>query len=72
MLTVERRFMIKHWYEKGMSISDIARLTGHDRKTIRKVLEEPVIPNPRPRGPRFHPSGSGDSGVGRRCCPGSR
>ena len=52
MLTVERRFMIKHWYDKGLSISEIARLSGHDRKTIRKALEEPLTAMPRPRKPR--------------------
>jgi transposase len=52
MLTVERCFMIKHWYQKGLSISEIARLTGHDRKTIRKALEEPLTPTPPPRKPR--------------------
>ena len=33
MLKVEDRFMIKDLHRKGMTISDIARMTGHDRKT---------------------------------------
>ena len=52
MLTVEQRFMIKHWYDKGISISEIARLTGRDRKTIRKALEEPLIATAPERKPR--------------------
>jgi len=53
MLTVEQRFMIKHWYDKGISISEIARLTGRDRKTIRKALEEPLIATAPERKPRL-------------------
>jgi transposase len=34
MLRVEDRFMVKNLHRRGMSISDIARITGHDRKTI--------------------------------------
>jgi transposase len=34
MLPVERRFMIKELYRRGVSISDIARESGHDRKTV--------------------------------------
>jgi transposase len=42
MLNVEERFMIRDLYRKGVSISEIARQTGHDRKTIRKVIAEPL------------------------------
>ena len=42
MLNVEERFMIKDLYRKGVSISEIARQTGHDRKTVRAVLKEPL------------------------------
>jgi transposase len=52
MLTVENRFMIKEWYRKGLSVSEIARLSGCDRKTIRKVLKGPVTPGSGPRRPR--------------------
>jgi transposase len=58
MLTVEQRFMIKHWYDKGISISEIARLTGRDRKTIRKALEEPLLattPERKPRARKLDP-----------------
>jgi transposase len=37
MLTAEDRFVIKDLYRKGVSISEIARQTGHDRKTVRKI-----------------------------------
>ncbi len=49
MLKVERRLMIRDLSRKGMSISDIARETGHDRKTIRRILEGPSNPSPRQR-----------------------
>jgi transposase len=49
MLNVEERFMIKDLHRKGVSISDIARLTGRDRKTVRRLLEVPLVPPPTPR-----------------------
>lgn len=52
MLGVEERFMIHDLYRNGVSISEIARLTGHDRKTVRSVLTQPLVPSPRPRKPR--------------------
>lgn len=52
MLKVEDRFVIKDMYRRGMTISDIARETGHDRKTIRSILNGPVNPPPQPRKPR--------------------
>lgn len=36
-------------WSQGRSISQIARETGHDRKTIRRLLREG---GPRPRAPR--------------------
>lgn len=42
MLQVEDRYMIKELHRKGLSISEIARQTGHDRKTIRRTLSEPL------------------------------
>jgi hypothetical protein len=35
MLALEERFMIREMYRKGVSISEIARWTGRDRKTIK-------------------------------------
>jgi transposase len=52
MLKVEDRFMIKDMDRRGMAISEIARITGHDRKTIRAILNGPVSPPPRNRKPR--------------------
>jgi len=39
MVTLEERFMIRDMYRKGQSISAIARETGRDRKTVRKVIQ---------------------------------
>lgn len=44
--------MIKDLYRRGMSISEIARVTGHDRKTIRGVVRGPVIASPQVRQAR--------------------
>jgi transposase len=52
MLGVEDRFVIQDLYRTGVSISEIARQTGHDRKTVRRVLTQPLLPSPRPRKPR--------------------
>ena len=49
MLRVEERFMIKELREKETSISEIARRTGCDRKTVRQVLAEPLVPVRSPR-----------------------
>jgi transposase len=48
MLEVEDRFMIKDLHRKGISISDIARQTGHDRKTVRRALDKPLVPPSQP------------------------
>jgi transposase len=52
MLSVEKRFMIKDLHRKGWSISAIARQTGNDRKTVRKILGEPLIREPQRRARR--------------------
>ena len=49
MLTLEERFMIKEMYRKGVSISEIARRTGRDRKTIRQWVTAPLVAPPKPR-----------------------
>ena len=49
MEKVEERFMIKDMYRTGVTISDIARRTGHDRKTIRTIVNGPVSPVPQKR-----------------------
>ncbi len=49
MLPVEERFMIKEQYKNGVSISEIARQTGNDRKTIRSIIQGPVVRQVKPR-----------------------
>ena len=46
MLTVESRFMIRDGYRQGISISELARLSGHDRKTVRRMVNEPLTSAP--------------------------
>ncbi len=52
MLKVEDRFVIQDLHRKGVSISQIARLTGRDRKTVRSVLAQPLVPPKKARLPR--------------------
>jgi len=40
--------MIREMYRKGISISEIARRTGRDRKTIRQAVTSPDLSPPRP------------------------
>jgi transposase len=54
MLGVEERFMIKNLRDKGVSVSEIARRTGNDRKTVRKVLDEPLLADRPKRTRRRH------------------
>lgn len=44
--------MIKDLHRRGMSISEIARVTGHDRKTVRATVNGPVNPPPGKRQAR--------------------
>ncbi len=46
MLDLEERFMIRDLYRKGVSISEIARRTGRDRKTIRKIISGELTAKP--------------------------
>ncbi len=39
MVNLAERFMIWDMHRKGLSISQIARQTGRDRKTIRKIIQ---------------------------------
>jgi transposase len=52
MVKVEDRFMIKELHRRGLAIGEIARISGHDRKTIRAIVNGPVNPLPRKRKPR--------------------
>lgn len=49
MLEVEERFMIRELHRKGITISEISRQTGRDRKTIRKAIQEPLVSEPKKR-----------------------
>ena len=49
MLRVEERFMIRDMHREGLSVSEIARRTGHDRKTVRKVIGETLVPERKAR-----------------------
>jgi transposase len=44
--------MIRELLRQGLSVSAVARQTGHDRKTIRKLRDAPQHPPPQTRGPR--------------------
>jgi transposase len=44
MVHLEERFMIRDLHRKGLSVSEIARRTGRDRKTIQKVIQAGVSP----------------------------
>jgi transposase len=48
MLALEERFMIRELYRKGVSISEIARRTGRDRKTIRQIATAPGLSPAKP------------------------
>ncbi len=62
MLALEERFMIRDLYRKGASISEIARRTGRDRKTIRQTVQAPDILSPQksrqPKARKIDPYGS--------------
>ncbi len=49
MLALEERFMIRELYRKGVSISEIARRTGRDRKTNRHIATAPDLSPPKPQ-----------------------
>ena len=52
MVRVEERFMIQELFRNGMSISEISRRTGRDRKTVRSVINGPLMPAVKARPPR--------------------
>ncbi len=49
MLNTETRFMIKDLYRRGVTISEIARITGHSRRTIRAIVCGSLNPPPQTR-----------------------
>ncbi len=40
---------IREVYEQGVSVTEIARRTGRDRKTVRKWIRSQELPKPRKR-----------------------
>lgn len=44
MINVEGWFMIREFARQGLSISEMARRGGCDRKTVRKHLANPDLP----------------------------
>ncbi len=48
-LLLEDFLMIREWKQKGWSVSEIARQTGFDRKTIRKYLNAEASPESKAR-----------------------
>jgi transposase len=49
MLQLEDWMKLKDLHHQGLSISEIARRTGHDRKTVRKYLKDKQPPQPKAR-----------------------
>src|SRR5579859_5727065 len=41
MVSIEEKLTVLEMYRKGVSISEIARQTGRDRKTVRKAVNKP-------------------------------
>ena len=52
MLDMEDQFMIRHLYNEGLTISEISRKTGYDRKTVRKYIRADGFLQPSKRHPR--------------------
>lgn len=52
MLRGEDWYMVRELLRDGVSISEIARRTGHDRKTIRRLRAQPGHPPARRNAPR--------------------
>ena len=44
MLGTEDYLMLKNWFDQGVSISEIARQTRYDRRTIRKYVHSSSPP----------------------------
>ncbi len=49
MLKMEEWLMLRDLYRQGLSISQIARQTGHDRKTVRTYVKSGELPVPKER-----------------------
>jgi transposase len=49
MLKTEEWLLIRDLYSQGLNISEIARETGFDRKTVKKYLQLKTLPEPQKR-----------------------
>jgi len=52
MLKTEEWLLIRDLYSQGLNISEIAKETGFDRKTVRKYLQLKTLPEPQKRSGR--------------------
>ena len=52
MVRVDERFMIQELFRNGVTISEIARRTGRDRKTVRTIVNGPLMPAAKTRQPK--------------------
>jgi transposase len=52
MLNTEEWLLIRELYHRGFNKSEIAKLTGFDRKTVRKYIKLKTLPEPKKRPPR--------------------
>ena len=58
MIQGEACYMIRELLREGVSVSEVARRTGRDRRTIRKIRDVPHHPTPqerRKRGSKLDP-----------------
>ena len=51
MIKGDEWFMIRQLFKEGLTISEIARRTGRDRKTVRRAINAPEQPAYRQRPP---------------------
>lgn len=52
MLSAEDYAFMKSWFDQGVRISEIARQTGYNRRTIKKYISSPMLPAPKKRARR--------------------
>jgi transposase len=52
MLKLEEFLMLRELHEQGLSISEIAKKTGYNRRTVRKYLKSNVPPVAKRRSPK--------------------